>query len=259
MPCFNPLQAYFVCDSSGSRKVKFSSQAAERFYNGDSLSEDYFGLPCGKCIGCRLERSRQWAMRLMHESELHDYNCFLTLTYDDVHLPENGSLNKKHFQDFMKRLRFKYSDIPIRFYHCGEYGEQLGRPHYHALLFGFDFPDKEYSFTSPSGEDQYVSEILNKVWEKGNCTIGDVTFESAAYVARYCTKLITGDAAEAHYQGKQREYATMSRRPGIARGWYDQFKKDAYPSDFLIVRGAKCKPPRYYDSRFSDEFPDEFS
>lgn len=257
MPCFNPLQAYFVCDPSGSRKVKFSSQAAEEFYNGNSLSEEYFGLPCGKCIGCRLERSRQWALRCMHEASLYEDNCFITLTYDDVHLPEDGSLNKKHFQDFMKRLRFKYSDSSIRYYHCGEYGEQFERPHYHALIFGFDFPDKVL-WGSSNGENLYVSDSLTDLWGFGHCSIGDVTFESAAYVARYCTKLITGEAAAEHYQGRQPEYATMSRRPGIGRRWYDQFKKDAYPSDFLLVRGAKCKPPRYYDNRFSEEFPEQF-
>lgn len=285
MPCYSPLQAYFACSDSGSRKVKFSSHAAKSFFDGDKLSDDYFGLPCGKCIGCRLERSRQWAVRLMHEASLYEDNCFITLTYSDEHLPKDGSLNKKHFQDFMKRLRFSvrpkvgfpesismssdqkrlYSkavlepfEFPkIRYYHCGEYGEQFQRPHYHVCLFNYDFADKTHFKTTDTGK-LYTSSSLDRLWGFGHCLIGDLTFESAAYVARYCTKLITGDMAKDHYQGRQPEYATMSRRPGIGADWFDKYWKDAFPSDYLVVNGSKCSTPRFYDNRFAERFPSDF-
>ena len=142
----------------------------------------------------------------------------------------------------MKRLRQKFG-VKIRFYHCGEYGEQLSRPHYHACLFGVRFEDQ-----TPFGEKTFTSKTLTQVWGKGHCLIGDLTYESAAYVARYCTKVVTGDSAVSHYEGRLPEYSTMSRRPGIGYGWYQRFSSDVYPSDFLVVRGAKCKPPRYYDN-----------
>lgn len=230
-------------------------------------------LPCGQCTGCRLEHSRHWAIRCMHEAQLHLSNCFITLTYDDKHLPENGSLVKSDFQKFMKLLRYyDGGKNTIRYYHCGEYGEQFKRPHYHAILFGLDFPDKQV-FRVRDGIRLYTSEALSRIWGKGFVTIGDVTFESAAYVARYVTKKITGDRKEKistytglkHYEklipetGEvveiEAEYATMSRRPGIGRAWYEQFKKEVFPSDEVIMRGKKLKPPRYYTSLYQIDEP----
>ena len=131
------------------------------------------------------------------------------------------------------------------------------RPHYHACLFNVDFPDKQL-FSVSNEQKLYVSKSLTDLWGKGHCTVGSLTFDSAAFVARYCLKKINGEPAKEHYQGKQPEYATMSLKPGIGRGWYDKFKKDAYPSDYLVVNGAKCKPPRYYDTRYEIENPEGF-
>lgn len=160
------------------------------FYDIDHIGKAFsLSLPCGQCIGCRLEYSRQWAIRCMHESTLHDQSCFITLTYSDDNLPEHGTLILRDFQLFMKRLRFEFSNVKIRFYHCGEYGEKFGRPHYHALLFGIDFEaDRTLYSQSKQGSKLYVSDTLNKLWNKGFATIGNITFESAAYVARYVVK-----------------------------------------------------------------------
>jgi len=219
---------------------------------------------CGRCIGCRLERSRQWAVRCMHEASLHEDNCFITLTYSDKYLPAFGSLEVRAFQLFMKRLRRKV-ERKVRFYHCGEYGDELGRPHYHALLFGMDFADK-YPWAERSGNMAWRSADLESLWKFGQSEIGSVTFESAAYVARYIMKKITGKAAEDHYRrvdvltGEisqiQPEYSTMSRRPGIGRGWIEKYVSDVYPSDEVISRGRPAKPPRYYDSYFGTQDPD---
>lgn len=248
MACYHPLKGYRAKarNPSGKRSIVFN--AKEGFHD---LPVD---LPCGQCIGCRLERSRQWAIRCVHEASLYDDNCFLTLTYSDEHLPSDGSVNVEHFQKFMKRLRFENPGRKVRFFHCGEYGDQFGRPHYHACLFNFDFVDKVHVENSPSGEKLYESERLNRLWPFGRSRIGAVTFESAAYVARYITKKLTGRLADA-YEGRKPEYVTMSRRPGIGKAWYEKFKRDVFPSDFVVVRGVKMKPPKFYVSQFELEQP----
>ena len=117
---------------------------------------------------------------------MYDDNCFITLTYSNQHIPADGSLDVRVFQKFMKRLRKRFGD-GIRFYHCGEYGSLLGRPHYHACLFNFDFPDK-YLWKENNGQKLYRSPSLEELWPYGYSSIGTVTFESAAYVARYILK-----------------------------------------------------------------------
>ena len=223
-------------------------------------------IPCGQCVGCRLERSRQWAVRCVHEASLHEDNCFITLTYNNESLPEDGSLNKKHFQDFMKRLRKKYKNKKIRYYHCGEYGDKNFRPHYHAIIFGLQFDDQKL-FTVNNGEKLYTSEKLEKLWPFGFSTIGTVTFESAAYVARYVMKKVNGKNAKNHYERVDSntgeiyslvpEYNTMSRRPGIASGWFDKYKDDVYPSDNIHLREKTFRPPKFYDKMYEHLMPNE--
>ncbi len=161
----------------------------------------------------------------------------------------------------MKRLRKKYGS-DIRFFHCGEYGEINRRPHYHAIIFNHDFHDKIH-YKTVNEQKLYVSGELQALWSKnekpiGFCTTGTVTFESAAYVARYCLKKVTGDDALESYwnshTGKFRteEYCTMSRRPGIAAEWFKAFRADVYPDDFVIVRGKKMKPPKFYAKKLED-------
>lgn len=228
------------------------------FRRPDSFRGERLDLPCGQCVGCRLERSRQWAVRCMHEASLYDDNSFITLTYDDVHLPADGSLQLADFQCFMKRLRKSVAPKRVRFYHCGEYGETFARPHYHALLFNHDFQDRR--FFSKRGDCRvYTSDSLSKLWPFGFSVVGEVTFESAAYVARYVMKKVTGDRAEGHYQGRKSEYTTMSRRPGIGARWYEKFKTDVYPRDGVVVRGRVTRPPRFYDGLLGREDPAAFS
>jgi hypothetical protein len=190
----------------------------------------------------------------MHEASLHEANSFVTLTYDNDHMPPYGSLQVADFQKFMKRLRKRFGKV--RFFHCGEYGEHSERPHYHALLFGFDFPDK-YPWAERNGSQAWRSEALERLWPFGLSEIGEVNFESAAYVARYCVKKVTGSQAEEHYArvdpetGEivqlRPEYATMSRNPGIGKNWIEKYHRDTYVDDKVIVRGKAAKPPRYYD------------
>lgn len=256
MTCFYPIDAW----QSSNGDVVFHEKA--RFDIVKRLQ-----LPCGRCTGCRLERSRQWAMRIMHESQMHDDNCFVTLTFNDENLPKYG-LDHSIFQRFMKRLRKSLEPKKIRFYMCGEYGEQFGRPHFHFCLFGHDFKDKKPFQKSPSGFQIYVSKQLDDLWGFGYTSIGDLTFESAAYVARYVMKKVTGDLAGSHYErvdlttGEiyqlKPEYNCMSRGQGIGLAWYEKYKDDVYNNDYVIIRGQKCKPPRYYDNKFKKSYPVEF-
>lgn len=253
MACYSPLKGYRSreVNRSGKRSIVFS---ASRGYLDLPVT-----VPCGQCVGCRLERSRQWAIRCVHEASLHDENCFITLTYDNDHLPADGSLRVEDFQKFMKRLRKHYDGKRIRYYHCGEYGDRTNRPHYHAILFGHEFSDKSLFRLSPSGERLYRSPTLEKLWPYGYSTIGNVTFESAAYVARYIMKKVTGELAEEHYQGRKPEYTTMSRRPGIAAGWYEKYKDDVFPRDEVIMRGQKMRPPKFYDHLYEIDNAEEFA
>nr|DAV45132.1 MAG TPA: Replication associated protein [Microviridae sp.] len=264
-------------NSEGKRPVIFNPMKAK---NHISIK-----LPCGQCHGCRLERSRQWAVRCTHEASLHEKNSFITLTFspDALALRKNEwSLDVRDFQLFMKRLR-KNTKQKIRFYHCGEYGkmcsrcslslfncacgsdslEVLGRPHYHACLFGYDFPDK-ILWKIVNNQPLYISETLSALWPLGFSTIGAVTFESAAYVARYVMKKINGDLSEQHYvrfdtgEILKPEYTTMSRRDGIGKDWLKTYLDDVYPHDFIVVNGKKCRPPRFYDNHLKTHRPFTF-
>jgi len=257
MSCVNPLKAFQCFDKS----IVF-----DEIRKHDIVRS--LNLPCGQCVGCRLERSRQWAMRCMHEASLHDNNCFITLTYDNTHLPGDGSLHYKDFQLFIKRLRKKFGFARIRYYMAGEYGENFGRPHFHACIFGNDFHDKKLWKRTSSGSLLYRSKDLETLWPFGYSSVGDVNFESAAYVARYIMKKITGKKAKDHYEDIDQEsgeivkrvpeFNKMSLKPGIGAEWIKKFKNDVYPNDYVVVRGKKMKPPKAYDKWFKNNNPYEY-
>jgi len=241
VPCYHPLDAWKSPSGVSFRIIP------------DSIS---IQLPCGNCIGCRLERSRQWALRLVHENRFHSSSSFITLTYSQSSLPSSGSLNLSHFQLFLKRLRSSVSPLRIRFFHSGEYGEKFGRPHYHAIIFGLDFFDSRVDVqVSPRGDTTWSSPQLSELWPHGLNRVGAVTFESCAYVARYVCKKVNGQRKQAHYErvlpsgeivDLKPEYATMSRRPGIGYPHLEKYLGDIFPSDECVSRGFPSKPPKFY-------------
>ena len=253
MDCMNPMVAVKNCDKyQFVGAVNSLDSLRKRKYLYDT-SGKFIVLPCGQCYACRIQRSRDWATRCVLEAKMHEENCFITLTYADEHLPAGLSLCKKDFQDFIKRLR-KNTGAKIRYYMCGEYGEQYQRPHFHACLFGWK-PDDLVLFSQRSGVSLYRSATLEKAWQyKGFVTVGDVTYDSAAYVARYVLKKITGANAEEHYAGRLPEYTNMSLKPGIGQSFFEKYSTDIYSKDFIVIRdNIKCKPPRYFD-RIYDNF-----
>lgn len=244
MPCYHPLKGF------KGRNGGISWSPHEAYVDLE------MEVPCGQCLGCRLERSRQWAVRIMHEASLYDSNCFVTLTYDDEHLPVRGSLNKADFVGFIKRLRSRVGHR-IPYFHCGEYGSDRFRPHYHAILFDVAFADRRVHMRSKAGNITYTSALLSACWGKGLCNFGAVTFDSAGYVARYCLKKVTGDLAARHYErldpvtGElyhlEPEYATMSNRPAIGQRWFEKYGKEVGIYDGVVSRGKLQRAPRYYD------------
>lgn len=253
-------------------------------------------LPCRQCIGCRLQYSAEWATRCIHETKSHYYNTWITLTYNDENLPQqydtgdihprtaqpilSGSLNEAHVSKYLRALRKastreKNADAitadtvgKLRYYYAGEYGEQHRRPHYHACLFGIQFNDTTLIKTTELGHKLYESKIMKTLWPYGTHIIGELTFQTAAYTARYITKKINGQQKEKHYTtinqktGKiiklKPEFCQMSRNPGIGYTWYEKYKTDVHRTDTKHVynKGKKTKTPRYYDKLHRRDNPE---
>lgn len=207
-------------------------------------------------------------MRIMHEASCHAANCFITLTYKDL---TSDSLVYRDFQLFMKRLRKHFTGMTVRFYMCGEYGDENRRPHFHACLFGVDFLDKVV-YKSKDGKGYlYTSPTLEKLWPQGFSTIGTLDFESAAYVARYVMKKVNGQAAFHHYnvidyqtgeilKSIAPEFTHMSlggrdAKGGIGKAWLQKWYSDVYPHGYVVSRGKEARTPRYYDKYFKKIAP----
>ncbi|AXH73504.1 MAG: replication initiator protein [Microviridae sp.] len=218
-------------------------------------------LKCGQCMECRLAYSREWAIRITHEAAMHDRCCFLTLTYDDLSLPRYGQLVKRDLQLFFKRLRKSFGSF--RYVACGEYGELKRRPHFHVALFGLDFRDDRVEYGEGiRGDKIYVSPSLAIVWSKSvfpfGHTIGGLSFESAAYIARYITKRVTGvgasplplysDIESGELIMPNSEFLLCSK--GIGKAWFrEYFFKDVFPHARVITaQGSPAPVPRYYKS-----------
>lgn len=264
MPCYYPLSAWLT---EGGEVV-----FAERGSIVRALV-----LPCGRCVGCRVDRSRDWAIRCVHEAQVSACSSYVTLTYNDESCP--ASLCYSDFQKFMKRLRrfVEYRDENnklirprISFFMCGEYGELGGRPHYHACLFGVHFGDRVVHAEQGNGFPLYRSDSLSKLWPHGFASIGEVSFDSAAYVARYVMKKITGPMAEDHYRrvdvrtgevvDVEPEFCRMSLNPGIGQRWFDEFWRDVFgqEKDGVVVRGKQYPAPRFYLNKLKEKDPELF-
>lgn len=259
MSCFYPLPA--------SR-----NRESERVFIGRHLpaaageSPELMGLPCGVCVGCRADKARAWAIRCMHEAQLYDANRFVTLTYDEAHLPVSLSLEYSDFQLFMRRLRKKVRGVnpspagtfPVRFFVAGEYGEKYKRPHWHAILFNTYFADEVRLVNGTSR-----STTLESIWQRGNVVIGDVTPQSASYVAGYTLNKRYGRGSEDYYEDvvnpisgevftRRKEFCQMSRDPGIGSWWFDRFSMDLFPNDTAVHSGRPHKVPSYYWRKFKE-------
>ena len=280
MPCTRPIQGW-RCPESG--KVTLSPKTGHR--------SAYAELPCGRCIDCRLNRAREWGIRAVHERQLHDDASYLTLTFSEDRLPQDRSIDVAHVQKFIRSLRKRTRRLrtrpngeltPLRYLACGEYGaskldqvpwsdvpEEVGlRPHYHLVVWGVDLRERFVKRTE-AGHPLYRSSIVDAAWsDQGLCWVGDVTFQSSAYVAGYVTKKIYGAAADLQYTRIRYgtgecwdvcpEFLTMSKKPAIATGWLERYWTDVYPRDEVILGGKRMKPPKFYDRWLEANHPAVF-
>jgi len=232
---------------------------------GKSLAGVRLSVPCGRCAGCKMDKVKDWSTRIAHEAQMHDENIFVTLTYSDEFMPDNYSLNVRDYQLFMKKLRKKLT-TKVRYYACGEYGEQSFRPHYHSIIFGWRPPDATLWRKSAKGHLYYRSQILEDVWGLGHVEFGDVTAQNGAYVAGYALKKMRGSGDPEKYKRASPvtgelvdvvpEFALMSSNPGIGASWFEKYESDAFPSDFVIIDGKKRSVPRYYRGKLKGRFND---
>lgn len=252
MPCYRPVTVWKP-DDGGS--ISFRELKNHREIQ----------IPCGKCIGCRIEIVDAWAFRCMAEAAMHRHNHFLTLTYDDENLPVDESLNHRDWQLFAKLLRKKAG--PFRFFMCGEYGDSTKRPHYHALLFGLDIPDLRKSNSVFAKCDVYTSEIVGSCWKKGHHSIGTVTHESARYCAQYATKRVSEELAQERFAWvtrygetlvREQPYGRMSLKPGIGAEWLNKYKTQVSNHGAVYENQYAKKVPRYFCKLMEDIAPEEF-
>lgn len=236
------------------RSVGFRSDGKTLCWSPKKASKEYanFQLPCGKCLECRLDYARQWAIRCVHEAQMHEKNSFITLTYADEHL-SSPKLVYSDFQKFMKRLRRTQND-PIGVYPKGEYGEQNKRPHWHAILFGWEPADKEPHRKNKRGDQIWSSRQMGNLWPMGFSELGSVTFESAGYCARYAAKKLV------HGKDKDHEYHPIGRpssKHAIGKKWLEAFWPDVFLRGKLVLRdGQESTIPRYYEKWFKQQHPD---
>lgn len=203
-------------------------------------------VPCGKCVECKIQYAEDWARRVMLEAKKHDKNCFITLTYNDVNLPKAG-VCKRSAQLFMKRLRKAIAPIKVRYFLCGEYGSEKNRPHYHCILFGYDFDDKYYFATDRRGNPIFRSPLLEKLWTFGFSSVGDkLDFESA----KYCAKYMQADGREFEKLGLNRPFTLMSRRPGLA---LDVIPESVYKYGDIYFDGKRYLAPRAFLKKVKEQ------
>lgn len=257
MPCYYPQTVY---RSKQGRDPK-TGRWPIVFDKSQGYSDHQLQIRCGRCIGCRLDKSREWSIRCYHESLLYSHNWFLTLTYDNENLDKKCgiyddelgkivaySLNKVEFTKFMKRFRKHYGK-GIRFFHAGEYGDISGRPHHHVGVFNMNFKDLEV-YNVEGDVKLYTSEKLNKIWRNGYCVIGELTIKSAAYIARYIMKKMFGKDADEYYDGIEKEYSSCSRNLG--KEYYNKYGENFRRLDTITINGKKMPVPRAYDKWFEE-------
>lgn len=288
MACTSPLKAFYSIGNDGKKQISFYRPEKFNFVPYEDLPDDNkIPIPCGQCVSCRLHYAKNWAVRCVLEAMQYEHNYFVTLTYDEEHLPVSekswidedtgeyfegiysASLEKSVLQKFLKDLRryydYHFNFQGIRFFACGEYGPKSMRPHYHLILFNCPIPDLKYEISNSMGNRYYSSEIFNSVWHnQGFVTIGECNFSTCSYVARYMLKKQKGVEATKNYGrlGLVPPFTLCSRDPGIARSYYDSNSNKIYEYDSLIITNSKgvatkVKPPSYFDRLYDIESPED--
>jgi hypothetical protein len=252
MACNSPLRAYR--DVNG--EIVFH----------DRRADTELALPCGQCMGCKIEKSKQWAVRIMHESQMHEDNCVVTFTFEQT----SETLNYDPLQAFTKRARKKHPEI--RYFHAGEYGETYSRPHYHSIIFGQGFRDRTYLKKTKRGSIQYTSKELTTIWEggrgwneklkAGTASVSDLNYDAATYIAGYITKKLNGNGSTKYLDiydpetgeiiERQKEHAHMSLKPAIGLTWLQKNWREV-SNGTTVMNGTEILIPKYYRDWFNDD------
>lgn len=230
MSCLTPLKQYHRDDGSYTFNPTYG-------YNP-------FSIPCGQCLGCRIDHSRDWALRCMHHAKLYEKNCFITLTFDEQHLQNRKSVNVEDFQLFMKRFRrylYRKNRNNLQYFHSMEYGEKKSRPHHHAVLFNY-FPPDAQVYKNVGGNIYYKSEELTKLWNnQGFIVIGELTYTTAAYTASYTFKK---QKSKTYAPDVSPEKMTCSQSIGVSH--FLKYYKDYCQLGHIIFNGKRHRIPRAY-------------
>lgn len=305
MTCYNPIRACYSKSGYARTGKKDIHLVLHETYdeNGKLVKDEkwklneasfphalyeYINLPCRTCVGCRSDNAKMWALRAYHELTCHKRNCFITLTYNNEskYAIEDPlclySLRYKHFQNFMKRLRKEFPDEHIGYIVSGEYGCKDGRSHWHAILFGFDFPDKKEIYRS-KGFPHYKSETLERLWSIydrdsdiyfpiGFVDLCDVDYDCCSYVAQYVFKKLDNlkahpiidydeDGEPIYLEDKAPPIVRTSKNPAIGLTWFNKYGDNAVEKGFCVNPKTKCskvKTPAYYYSKFEQRRPDDY-
>lgn len=256
MGCYTPLKAVRYDGEIVFGQVKPPSAKSihdESYTEGGSIVY----LPCGRCIGCRNDLTKDWAVRCYHEAQMHDVSCVLTLTFDETHLNKKGSLFKPDIQKFLKRVRKKFKK-KFSYLYCGEYGSRFERPHYHIILFGLDFIDKTQFSTSKTGDPLYNSPTLDCLWGFGHAAIGTFSMSSAMYCASYITKYVPVLERAEIYGERIPEFGHASKKPALGLTWLKKYHNDILAHDSVIINAQFYRIPRYYLKKIEELYPEKY-
>lgn len=287
---------YFFCCKDGATSLPYYLNKRERSTSDLLISpsklsclgldkDAYIRISCGNCAECRLKYSKDWSTRMLCEAATYNFeNCyFLTLTYDNNNLrfgaTGNPTVCKKDIQDFMNSIRdnqlYQFKHTGVRYYGATEYGDITERPHCHVILFNCKVPSDglQYYMTNKFNQPIYKGLYFEKYWPYGFVTVGSLTFESCAYVARYCMKKHKGKDKSFYLENSiEAEDSTKSNRPGIGRYWFDDHFEDIYlnengqvvdsiyfpPSAFLDSKAKRLSVPSYFDDLLEELAPDVY-
>lgn len=262
MPCYHPKTAYK------------NPEGRPFFERPHGHSGATLKLPCNRCIGCRIDRTNEWSLRMQHENQMHESSYFLTLTYSPENLPDHAELNPRHLTLFWKRLR-KHTGKKLRYAASGEYGETFDRPHYHAIVYGLHLDDLVQIDQNNLEQPLYTSELLTKIWKHGSVGVGSVTAQSCAYVAGYTLKQAKQgiwksptdifEPETGELRQKLPEFARFSTNPAIGKSFLEKYWSDIFPHGHVIDRKGRQHPvPAYYlkqlakvDPGLADKLADE--